>query len=96
MKNPNHDDNTFSDDASRADRSRAPRERPQRIFETGQPSGPYGASSVSLLLGLLVERAQANAWSVQRQRAHARALLELAPDHYFTDEESSMLRAFSQ
>jgi hypothetical protein len=56
--------------------------------------GPFGAASISLLLDLLVERTRAQAWSIERQRAHARALLHLSREYWFSDEESAVLCAF--
>lgn len=56
--------------------------------------GPFGAASISLLLDLLVERTRAQAWSVERQRAHARALLHLSREYWFSEEESAVLCAF--
>ncbi len=65
-----------------------------RLFEPMTTQCPFGAASISLLLHLLIDRTSAHAWSVQRQRVHARALLELDCDHYFSDEELHMLCAF--
>ncbi|MFM1867365.1 MAG: hypothetical protein RL591_773 [Planctomycetota bacterium] len=56
--------------------------------------GPFGAASISLLLNLLIERTRAQTWSVERQRAHARALLHLSREYWFSDEESAVLCAF--
>lgn len=56
--------------------------------------GPFGSAGISLLLDLLVERTRSQAWSVERQRAHARALLQLSRDHWFTEEETAVLCAF--
>ena len=65
-----------------------------RLFEPMTTESPFGAASISLLLRLLVDRTNARAWSVERQRVHARALLELASDHYFADDELHLLCAF--
>ncbi len=73
---------------------REPTEMRSRLFEPLTAKSPFGAASISLLLHLLVDRTKARAWSIQRQRVHARALLELSCDHYFTDEELQMLAAF--
>ena len=88
-------------DAARAERQREHEreidkaETPRaRLFEPMTALCPYGAASISLLLHLLIDRTTAQAWSEQRQRVHARALLELACDHYFSDEELHMLCAF--
>ncbi len=63
-------------------------------FDALGAPGPFGAASISLLLNMLVERTRSQAWSVERQRAHARVLLELARDHWFSDEETAVLCAF--
>ncbi len=63
-------------------------------FDALGAPGPFGAASISLLLNMLVERTRSQAWSVERQRAHARVLIELARDHWFTDEETAVLCAF--
>ena len=63
-------------------------------FDAPGAPGPFGAASISLLLTMLVERTRSHAWSVERQRAHARVLIELARDHWFTDEETAVLCAF--
>jgi hypothetical protein len=63
-------------------------------FDALGAPGPLGAASISLLLNMLVERTRSQAWSVERQRAHARVLLELARDHWFSDEETAVLCAF--
>ncbi len=74
-----------------------PRERTRitrRMFEPLVQSAPFGAASISLLLKLMVDRTRSHAWSVHRQRAHARALIALATDHYYSDEEMAILSAF--
>lgn len=63
-------------------------------FDALGAPGPFGAASISLLLNMLVERTRSHAWSVERQHAHARVLIELARDHWFTDEETAVLCAF--
>ena len=70
------------------------RNRRARLFEPTSTGSAFGAASISLLLDLLLERTRSNAWSIPRQRIHARSLLELAVDHYFSDEELAVLEAF--
>lgn len=78
---------------SDAPQRRQPPQR-ERLFEPSGRPLPKGCASISLLFALLIERTQARAWTESRQRAHARALLDLACDHYFTDEELAVLEAF--
>lgn len=66
----------------------------RRMFEPMVQLAPFGAASISLLLKLLVDRTRSQAWSVHRQQAHARALIELSTDHYYSDEELAILVAF--
>lgn len=63
--------------------------------QRGAPTPPFGAASVSLLIELLARKARAAEWAPERQRAHARAILEVVDEYYFTDEEQSMLAAIA-
>jgi hypothetical protein len=76
------------------ERLRDAQQRRPRLFEPTHSGAAFGAAGISLLLDLLIERTRSNAWSVPRQRVHARSLLELAVDHYFSDEELAVLEAF--
>lgn len=66
--------------------------RGRRIFEPTVDRAPWGAASISLLVRLLDDRTRAGAWSDQRRRLHARSLLELARDHYFSEAELAFLQ----
>jgi hypothetical protein len=66
--------------------------RPQEIQH---PRPPFGAASVSLLIELLVRKARAAEWAVERQRAHARAILEVVDEYHLTDDERSLLSSIA-
>ncbi|MFM7050878.1 MAG: hypothetical protein ACKOYN_01915 [Planctomycetota bacterium] len=83
-------------DDGAGDRMDRPGNRTRRIFEPEVDRAPWGAASISLLVRLLDDRTRAGAWSDQRRRMHARALLELALDHDFSEAELAFLRRSAQ
>ena len=83
----NHPGDGAGDRMHRPETPGSHRGRLRRMFEPALGSAPYGAASISLLVNLLDDRTKAGAWSDQRRRVHARSLLELASDHYFSEAE---------
>lgn len=53
----------------------------------GLGRAPFGTANVSLLVRLLCSPHAQVGWTPARRRAHARALVDLATDHWFTDDE---------
>ena len=64
-----------------------PRGRRRRRDRAAMPDPPYGRAHVSQLIRLMCSPNEEIGWTPARRRAHAQALVALASDHWFTDDE---------
>ncbi len=86
----NHMAESQPDRGEEAD-SRGESKHLRRMFDPEPPVCALGASGISLLFKLLREHDRRGGWPPVRSRVHARVLLDLERDYYFTDEESAYL-----
>lgn len=66
---------------------RAPRRRKTPASPSDPPDPPFGTARVSQLLRRMCSPEEQSAWTPARRRAHARALVALAADHWLAEDE---------